>query len=79
MDNQELIEAIKTLNESVASLNAIQTDIFNVDTSHDDMVSLKNRMSELMKSNATLAEAVGGLNGAVNDLTEAMNKLSKRI
>jgi len=44
MENKELIVAIENLTESVGSLNAIQNDIFNQDTSHDDMVSLKGKM-----------------------------------
>ena len=51
----ELKESIDTLNESVNSLvasvdrlHAIQHDIFNTDTSHDDIVSLKNKMQLLI-------------------------------
>lgn len=51
----QLIEAINTLKVSVdklteatEKLHTIQTDIFNVDTSHDDIVSLKNRLKELI-------------------------------
>jgi chaperonin cofactor prefoldin len=36
--------SVDDLKESVDKLTAIQNDIFNVDTSHDDIVSLKGKM-----------------------------------
>lgn len=51
----ELIEAIDSLKSAVEKLTestdrlyAIQNDIFNVDSSHDDIVSLKGRLKELI-------------------------------
>jgi hypothetical protein len=52
---KELIEAIDSLKSAVQKLTestdrlyTIQNDIFNVDTSHDDIVSLKGRLKELI-------------------------------
>ncbi len=52
---QKLIEAINTLTQSVDKLteatdrlHTIQNDIFNVDTSHDDIDSLKVRLQNLI-------------------------------
>ena len=61
MENKELIVAIENLTESVGSLNAIQNDIFNQDTSHDDMVSLKGKMQSVIDSNKELKDAITAL------------------
>jgi hypothetical protein len=54
---KELIEAINSLKTSVdnlteatSKLHTIQTDIFNVDTSHDTMTNLAGRIVELTKA-----------------------------
>ena len=55
--DKKLIEAINSLKTSVDSLteatlklHTIQTDIFNVDTSHDTMTNLAGRIVELTKA-----------------------------
>ena len=72
--DEKNIEAIESLKGSIDRLTAIQTDIFNVDTSNDDMTSLKGRMSDLIKSNESLKESIGFLNAAVNDLSRGLAK-----
>lgn len=54
MDNQDLIKAIDELKDSVDSLTIAERDRFNVDTSHDDMVSLRGKISDLIKSNSNV-------------------------
>jgi hypothetical protein len=49
MENQELINAIKDLKESIDSLSTINKDAFNVDTSTDDMQNLCGKMHELIR------------------------------
>lgn len=73
MEN-ELIGSIKDLKNSVDSLTAIQTDIFNTDTSNDDIMSLKNKMQSLIDSNAELKTQIGYLNVAINQLANNINK-----
>lgn len=55
MSNDKLItaidnlqDAIYSLKESVERLHTIQSDIFNADTSHDDMQSLKSKLQSLI-------------------------------
>ena len=67
MENKELIEAIKDLKNSVDSLTAIQRDIFNADTSHDDQRETRGKMDELTKS-------IEYLNTAVNNLKDELKK-----
>lgn len=72
--DKELIDAIETLTSSIDRLTAIHTDNFNVDTSHDDTISLKGKMTDLIKSNDELRQQVLWLNQAVNELTSAVKK-----
>jgi hypothetical protein len=46
-------------------------------SSHDDIVSLKGRIDELLRSNSKLAESIGHLNFAVNELKDEVHKLRK--
>lgn len=74
MDNKELIEAIKDLKSSIDSLTAIQRDIFNADTSHDDQAETRGKIYELIISNEHLTTAVKHLNAAVNNLKDEVKK-----
>jgi predicted nuclease with TOPRIM domain len=74
MENKELIEAIKDLKSSIDSLTAIQRDIFNTDTTHDDQAETRGKIHELLKSNEELTKSVGFLNAAINDLRNDLKK-----
>lgn len=73
--DKELIDAIESLKESVDKLTAIQTDIFNTDSSTDDTTSLKNRMSELIQSNKELKQQILWLTGAINELSQKIKNV----
>jgi regulator of replication initiation timing len=75
MTNQDLIDALNELKTSVDSLTTAENDRFNTDTSHDDIVSLKSRISELVESNNRLRESVVHLNYAINEFA----RVAKRI
>jgi hypothetical protein len=75
MENQELTLAINQLKESVDSLVGIHNDLFNADTSTDDMMALRNKMAALIESNKELRESIGFLNGAINELTNNIKKM----
>jgi hypothetical protein len=74
MENQVLIDAIKDLKSSIDSLAAIQRDIFNSDTSHDDQAETRGKIHELVVSNEHLTTAVSHLNTAVNNLKDEIRK-----
>ena len=72
MENQELINAIKDLKESIDSLSTINKDAFNVDTSTDDMQNLCGKMHELIKSNEELKNQVLYLNQGIVALKDQL-------
>ncbi len=76
MSNTELIEAMHNLRKSIDSLTTIHRDIFDVDTSHDDITSLRGEMALLIESNKELRESIRFLKAAVNDLLNDIKKPS---
>ena len=74
MDNKELIDAINDLKESVDSLTTIQRDTFNVNTSTDDIASLRGKLQEVIQSNDEVRTALLALNGAINKLNDTIWK-----
>ena len=67
MDNKEFIEAIESLKESIDSLTTAERDRQNMDNSTDDLLALRNRMSELAASNKELIQAVKELKSAIHN------------
>ena len=67
MDNKEFIEAIESLKESIDSLTTAERDRQNMDNSTDDLLALRNRMSELAASNKELIQAIKELKSAIHN------------
>lgn len=74
MENEQLIEAIKELKDSVDSLTTTNKDTFNVDTSTDDMQNLCGKMEELIKVNEFLITAVKSLAGSIIVLSDNIKR-----
>lgn len=72
-NNEDLINAINELKESIDSLTTAERDRQNMDSSTDDMASLRGKMEEILQSNEELRKSIIGLTGMVNKLNGIMN------
>lgn len=72
--NDDLKDDLQNLTNAINELTAIQNDIFKTDSSHDDIVSLKGRISDLVESNKELNKSIGYLNAAINNLADNIKR-----